>query len=87
MTNRPRIVFSRHADDMIVERQLERAWIEETIFNPEIAEPDPHRPGVKRAFRRVPERGDRYLRVAYVETKDTIKVITLFLDRGKRRRN
>lgn len=70
---------------MIEERPIERAWVEETIFNPEILEPDPYRPGVKRAFRRIPDRGSRYLRVAHVETEDTIKVITLFLDRGKRR--
>jgi hypothetical protein len=72
---------------MIAERQIERAWVEKTIFDPETLEPDPDRPGVKRAFRRIGERGDRYLRVAYVETGDTIKVITLFLDRGKRRRS
>jgi hypothetical protein len=81
------IAFSKHAADMIAEREIKRAWVEETISNPEILEPDPYRPGVKRAFRRIPERGDRYLRIAYVETGDTIKVITLFLDRGKRRRS
>jgi hypothetical protein len=70
---------------MVDERQIERAWVEQTIFNPEILEPDSYRPGVRRAFRRIPERGDRYLRVAYVEVGDAIKVITLFLDRGKRR--
>jgi hypothetical protein len=71
---------------MIAERLIERAWIEQTIINPEILEPDPYRSEVKRAFRRIPERGDRYLRVAYVEIEGTIKVITLFLDRGKKRR-
>jgi hypothetical protein len=70
---------------MIAERQIERAWVEETVSNPEIVEPDPYRLGVKRAFRRIPQKGSRYLRVAYAETGDTIKVITLFLDRGKRR--
>jgi hypothetical protein len=80
------ITFSKHASDMIGERQIERAWVEETISSPEILEPDPSRPGVKRAFRRIPERGDRYLRIAYIEVEHTIKVITLFLDRGKRRR-
>jgi hypothetical protein len=80
-------VFSKHAADMIAEREIERAWVEETVSNPEIFEVDPYRPGVKRAFRRIPERGDRYLRVAYTEIEGAIKVITLFLDRGKRRRS
>jgi hypothetical protein len=87
VTEHRRIVFSRHAADMIDERQIERAWVEETIFNPEIVEPDPYRLGVMRALRRISERGDRHLRVAYVEAEDTIKVVTLFLDRGKKRRN
>jgi hypothetical protein len=44
---------------------------------------DPDRPDIKRAFRRISERGNRVLRVAYVETEDAIRVVTLFFDRGK----
>jgi len=79
-----RIVFSRHADDMIVERNIERDWVYQTIRNPDFIEADPNRPGVKRAFRRIPERGNRVLRVAYAESEDQIRVVTLFFDRGKR---
>jgi hypothetical protein len=79
-----RIVFSGHADDMIVERNIERDWVHETIRSPDFVEVDPSRPGVKRAFRRISERGNRVLRVAYVESADAIRVVTLFFDRGRR---
>ncbi len=79
-----RIVFSRHAEDMIVERGIERAWIEQTVREPESVEADPTRPGVVRAFRRVAERGGRFLRVVYAQTEDVTRIITVFFDRGKR---
>lgn len=84
MTQLP-IVFSRHAEDMLVERGIERAWVNNTIRNPEKVESDPHRPNVRRAFRRIVERENRFLRVAYVEVEGTIKVVTIFFDRAKRR--
>jgi hypothetical protein len=80
-----RIVFSRHAEDMLAERSIERAWVIDTIRSPEIVEPDPNRPNVRRAFRQIVERENRFLRVAYVETADVINVVTTFFDRAKRR--
>jgi hypothetical protein len=38
-----------------------------------------------RAFRRIPERDGRVLRVVYVPGDDHVRVITLFLDRGRTR--
>jgi len=85
VTKDTRIIFSRHADDMLVERNVERDWVFDAIRRPDFVESDPNRPEVKRAFRRIPERENRILRVAYVESADSIRVVTLFFDRGKRR--
>ena len=63
--------------------EIERAWIEQTVREPESVEADPSRPGVVRAFRKVAERGGRFLRVAYVRSEDVIRVVTVFFDRGK----
>lgn len=79
------VVLTNHAEVVIDERGLERAWIERTLRSPIVIEPDPARPGVMRAFASVPERGDRILRVAFVETPDELRVLTAFLDRGRRR--
>ena len=85
MTAGRRIIFSKHADDMVVEREIDRAWVYDTINDPEVLEDDPHRPDVKRAFRRIPAQGNRVLRVAYVESAHEIRVVTLFFDRARRK--
>jgi Domain of unknown function (DUF4258) len=66
-----RIKFTRHAQEMLAERRLERAWVELTITKPESVVPDPNRPNLVRAFRRVPERGGLWLRVVYESIGDT----------------
>jgi hypothetical protein len=80
-----RLVFTQHALDMLVERRIERAWVELTIRTPDTAEPDPTRPGVTRAFRRIAERDGGILRVAYVSVGDIVRVLTVFFDRARRR--
>ena len=79
-----RVDFSRHAEDMLVERKIERAWVESTVTNPESVEADPKRPEVYRAYRRIPEHGGRSLRVVYTLSGDRVKIITAFFDRQHR---
>jgi hypothetical protein len=70
---------------MMAERGIKEEWIKTTIAEPDTAEPDPARPDVRRAFRAIPENGDRILRVVYVSLGATIRVVTAFFDRGRRR--
>ena len=79
------LVYTRHAQDMIIEREIDRAWIQATIDAPDTIEPDPKRPGVLRAFRKVPERGGRILRVVHIRTGTRVKVLTVFFDRARRK--
>ncbi|HEX2555520.1 MAG TPA: DUF4258 domain-containing protein [Microvirga sp.] len=79
------VSFGRHALDILAERGIERAWVEHTLRAPEAVENDPRHAGRMRAFRAIPERGGRVLRVVYVSTGDALHVITCFLDRGRRR--
>lgn len=58
-------VYCDHALDMLAERSIDRAWIERTVLVPETTEPDPKHPERTRAFRAVPERDGRVLRVVY----------------------
>jgi hypothetical protein len=76
--------FTQHAEDMLAEREIEREWVERTIAQPETIEADARRAGVTLAFRRIPERDDRILRVAFVETDQEIRVVTTYFDRGRR---
>jgi hypothetical protein len=85
VSEQPGLHFTRHAEQMLAERNIERQWIENTIRNPEAIEPDPTRPGVFSAFRSIPERGGRVLRVVYAAAGTTVRIITAYFDRTRRR--
>ncbi len=80
------LIFTQHAEDMLIERGIDRAWVEATVQEPDAKEPDPKHPGVLRAFRRIPERGNRTLRVVYASVGDSLRVLTVFFDRKRRQR-
>jgi hypothetical protein len=47
---------------------------------------DPHDPTLSRAWRRIPKRGGRVLRVVFRPAEEAdIVVVTVFFDRGARR--
>ncbi len=69
---------------MLAERGIDPAWVERTVAQPDAVEPDPHHPDRVRAFRVVPERDGRVLRVVYVREDAAVRIITAFLDRGRR---
>ncbi len=79
------IRYTHHAEEVMRERGIEPAWVARTLDEPEIDEVDPGDPGLRRAFRIVPERDGRTLRVVYARDEAGFRVITTFLDRGRRR--
>ncbi|PSJ62245.1 DUF4258 domain-containing protein [Mesorhizobium soli] len=79
------IKYTAHAETVIYERQLERAWIEDAVHMPDWREADSSSSAVERRFRIIHERGDRVLRVVCVETADEIRIISAFLDRRAKR--
>jgi hypothetical protein len=85
MPDRKPLQFTRHAQDAIAERELDRDWIERTVRAPEWSRPDPRRAGVERRFRVIPEFGGRILRIACIETADEIRILTVFFDRDARK--
>ena len=80
----PRVVYSRHASQMLTERNIRPEWVLRTIETPDVLEDDPRQPAVKRAFLTIPENGNRVLRVAYTESQDEIRIITFFFDRRRK---
>ena len=81
-----RLIFTRHSEEMLVQREIDREWVRAAVFNPDFVEPDPTRLGVLRAFRAVTERGGRFLRVVYLPEGDNFRVLTAFFDRARPRR-
>ena len=75
------LFLTAHAWDAVGERELDMDWLESTVRRPDWAVADPRRAGVERRFRRIPEFGDRVLRVACYETATEIRIMTVFFDR------
>jgi len=76
--------FTKHAIDVLAERAVSREWVERTVREPELRQPDPNDPLVERFFRRIPENGDRTLRVAVNTRVAPWRVVSVFFDRSKR---
>jgi hypothetical protein len=81
-----KITYGPHALDILAERGIAEEWVERTIAAPDSIDPDPRHPDRMRAYRAMPERDGRVLRVIYVATSGGAHVVTAFLDRGYRRR-
>lgn len=61
-----RIILTAHAALMMSERDIALDWVQQTLAEPDSREPDVS-DGVTRAFRAIPEREHRVLRVAYAQ--------------------
>ena len=80
-----RFDYSDHAAEMMSEREIAREWVERAILAPDVIEADPKHADRMRAYKTLPERDGRVLRVVYVRRGEAYRVITLFLDRSRRR--
>ena len=80
MADKP-IVLSKHAQDMVDERDIAPEWVEHVLRNPVFEEPDSRHPGAARAYAPIAAFGSRMLRVVYYDTGTEFRVITLFFDR------
>lgn len=83
------IVASRltaHAMLMIRRRAIEEEWVEETLRAPAVEKRDPNDGSLIQALRRIPEAGDKWLRVVYRMDNRTHVVITAFFDRNQEKR-
>jgi hypothetical protein len=66
---------------MLVERNISIIWIERILANPLHLERDKEDSMFCHALGRIPEYGDRILRVIYNDTVEPWDVITAFFDR------
>lgn len=77
--------YTRHALDVMAERDVLPEWVERTLAGPDSEEPDTNDPMLTRAFCAIPERDGRVLRVVYARDEHAVRIITAFFDRGRRR--
>ena len=78
--------YSRHALHVMEQRKISRRLVESVLMRPELRNHDPHDPEVERFFARRPERGNRVLRVAVNTRVAPWRLVSVFFDRGGRRK-
>jgi hypothetical protein len=68
----------------VIERDIDLAWVGQTLAAPEKVEPDRTDPSLRAALRRIPERDGRVLRVVDNDSVIPRRVVTLLFDRRLR---
>lgn len=79
------IVLTNHAERAVRERELRLEWIETAARTCDWSRPDPQGDGIEQRFRAIPEYENRVMRVACLETKSEIRILTAFFDRKAKR--
>ena len=77
------LAYTGHARDMLTERGIPEEWVVRTVESPLRAEE--HDDGTLHYTGKVPEQGDRILRVIVNPAADPPLVVTVFFDRRLRR--
>ncbi len=80
----PLFELTVHAASVIAEREIEISWIEMALTRPERTEADRFDSALIHALARIPEFGDRVLRVVYNPSYKPPKVVTVHFDRRQR---
>lgn len=78
--------LSKHAEDVIREREIRPEWVAETMARPEATQSDPDDPELLHALRPIADFGYRVLRVIFNQTKTPPHVVTVFFDRSMKGR-
>jgi hypothetical protein len=76
--------ITKHAAEVIAQRGISLEWVERVLKKPQKVEPDAEDPALRHALARIPEHGDRVLRVIYNEFAEPWSVVTAYFDRSLR---
>jgi hypothetical protein len=78
--------LSKHAKDVLEEREIPTAWLERVLDSPQRIEPDPRDAELEHHLGRIAEHGHRVLRVVVNKTVRPAQVVTVYFDRAMRKK-
>lgn len=76
-------VLTEHAQDALEKRRIPLAWMERAFNAPEVTEADPVDPDLEHRLARIPEWGNRVLRVVVNRKVTPPRIVTAFFDRRR----
>lgn len=74
-------VLSAHAETIIREREIAPEWLDAAMNAPDLLLPHENDPTLHYALKRIPDFGDRVLRVIYNATNAPPLIVTVYFDR------
>ena len=77
--------LTAHALAKVTLERIPLDWVQRVIEGPTERAPEPEDANVTRAWARIPEYGDRVLRVVYNHATAPYRIVTVTWDRGKGR--
>ena len=80
------LIYTIHAIGMMDDREIPPEWVERVLEHPALRIEDADDPEVERFFGRVPEFGNRALRVAVNTHATPWRVVSVFFDRSMTRK-
>jgi hypothetical protein len=78
--------LTKHAQTVVLERRIAVEWIERALASPEAVRPDETDPALEHRLCRIPEHGQRVLRVIVARTATPLRVVSAYFDRRMRGR-
>lgn len=74
-------ILTQHAQEMLAKRGIEVAWLERAVVAPAMVLPDPVDPTLEQRFVKIPEHGDRVLKVVVNKIASPERVVSVYFDR------
>ncbi|MEW6236416.1 MAG: DUF4258 domain-containing protein [Candidatus Omnitrophota bacterium] len=76
--------LTKHAEKVLKEREIPLEYVERALNDPEWIEPDRDDPELEHRLRRMPEYGNRALRVVLNRNAEPANIVTVYYDRKMR---
>jgi hypothetical protein len=73
--------LTQHARTVVAERNIPVEWMERALRSPALTEPSATDPTLESRFVRIPEHGDRVLRVVVNKQAVPERVVSVYFDR------
>lgn len=77
----PEYILTQHARDTLEKRGIPVEWVERALAGPEVVEADRVDSALEHRLVRIPEAGNRVLRVIVNRQSSLMRVVTVFFDR------
>jgi hypothetical protein len=73
--------LTQHARTVLEARGIPTEWLKRALREPALTAPDPTDATLERRYRKIPEHGDRVLRVVVNVTVVPVRVVSVYFDR------